>query len=255
MIQADDLHLRFNGRGILNGVSLAAQPGEVTVIVGPNGSGKTTLMLCLCGQLIPDRGAITLAGHNLHGLKHRSLARILATVPQEHHPVFPYAVREVILLGRVARVGYWAQPGVRDLAVVEEVLNLLQLQGLADKPYTHISGGERQLVLIGRALAQEPQILLLDEPTSHLDFKNQVLILKLIRELAKNRGLTVLLTLHDPNLALLFGDRVALLGEGRVVAQGTPVEVIHPEAMASLYGIPVEMLAQGDKRLLYPKLT
>lgn len=255
MIQADDLHLRLNGRGILNGVSLTAHPGEVTVIVGPNGSGKTTLMLCLNGQLVSDRGSVTLAEHNLDGLKRRSLARLLATVPQEHHPVFPYAVREVILLGRMARVGYWSQPGGRDLAVVEEVLNLLHLQPLAEKPYTHISGGERQLVLIGRALAQEPKILLLDEPTSHLDFKNQVLILKLIRELAQNRGLTVLLTLHDPNLALLFADRVALLGEGRVVAQGSPAQVMHPEAMAALYGIPVEMLAQGDKRLLYPKLT
>jgi len=151
MIQADDLHLRLNGRGILNGVSLTAHPGEVTVIVGPNGSGKTTLMLCLSRQLIPDRGAIALAGHNLPGLKRRSLARILATVPQEHHPVFPYAVREVILLGRVARVGYWSQPGSKDWEVVEEVLELLHLQALADKPYTNISGGERQLVLIGRA--------------------------------------------------------------------------------------------------------
>jgi len=176
-------------------------------------------------------------------------------VPQEHHPVFPYAVREIILLGRVARVGYWSQPGSRDLAVVEEVLDLLHLLPLADKPYTHISGGERQLALIGRALAQEPQILLLDEPTSHLDFKNQVLILKLIRKLARERGLTVLLTLHDPNLALLFADRVLLLGEGRVAAQGAPVEVMSPAAMAALYGIPVEMLVQGDKRLLYPKLT
>jgi iron complex transport system ATP-binding protein len=255
MIRADDLHLRLNGLGILNGVSLAAHPGEVTVIVGPNGSGKTTLMLCLSGQLIPERGAITLAGHDLPGLKRRSLARILATVPQEHHPVFPYTVREVILLGRVARVGYWSQPGSKDWEVVEEVLELLHLQALADKPYTNISGGERQLVLIGRALAQEPQILMLDEPTSHLDFKNQVLILKLIRELAKNQGLTVLLTLHDPNLALLFADRVALLGEGRLMAQGPPAEVMRPEAMASLYGIPVEMLTQGDKHLLYPRLT
>jgi iron complex transport system ATP-binding protein len=255
MIRADDLHLRLGGRGILNGVSLAAQPGEVTVIVGPNGSGKTTLLLCLSGQLTPDRGAVTLADQSLGDLKRRSLAQILATVPQEHHPVFPYAVREIVLLGRVARVGYWSQPGRRDLEVVDEVLHLLQLQPLADKPYTHISGGERQLVLIGRALAQEPQILMLDEPTSHLDFKNQVLILKLIRDLARNRGLTVLLTLHDPNLALLFGDRVALLGAGRVVAQGTPSDVMHPETMAALYGIPVAMLAQGDKRLLYPELT
>jgi iron complex transport system ATP-binding protein len=255
MIRADGLHLRLNGRGILNGVSLTAHAGEVTVILGPNGSGKTTLMLCLSGQLQPDRGAITLAEQNLADLRRRSLARLLATVPQEHHPVFPYAVREVILLGRVARVGYWSQPGTEDLAMVEEVLDLLSLRPLADKPYTHISGGERQLVLIGRALAQEPQILLLDEPTSHLDFKNQVLILKLIRELAQDRGLTVLLTLHDPNLALLFADRVALLGDGRVADQGPAAEVMQPEAMAALYGIPVEMLAQGDKRLLYPKLT
>lgn len=255
MIRVTDLHLRLNGRGILNGVDLEAHPGQVTVIVGPNGSGKTTLMLCLSSQLTPDRGAVTLADRGLDGLKRRDLARLLATVPQEHHPVFPYAVREVILLGRVARVGYWSQPGRRDLEVVEDVLHLLNLQALADKPYTRISGGERQLVLIGRALAQEPQILLLDEPTSHLDFKNQVLILKLIRDLTQGRGLTVLLTLHDPNLALLFADQAALLGGGRVVAQGPPREVIHPEAMAALYGIQVEMLAQGDKRLLYPLLS
>ena len=255
MIAVSDLSVRLNGQLILDQVSLTARPGEVTALLGPNGSGKTTLLLSLSAQIPPQEGHILLADQPLDGLKIRDLAQVLAIVPQEHHPVFPYTVREVILLGRLSRVGFWSQPGARDREVVTEIIELLGIKHLADKPYTRISGGERQLALLGRCLAQEPLVLLLDEPTNHLDFRNQVMILQLIGNLAHRQGLTVLLTLHDPNLALVFADQVILLAAGRIVAQGRPADVISPETMAQLYGLEVGMLCQGEQRLLYPKLT
>jgi len=254
MISVVDLGLSLNGRAVLAEISFQAQPGQVTVLLGPNGSGKTTLLLCLCAHYRPARGNIQLHGQDLADLSYRALARRLAIVPQDHHPVFPYRVREVILLGRISRVGFFSQPGVQDYEVVENILSLLRIQHLADKPYTRISGGERQLVLIGRCLAQEPQVLLLDEPTNHLDFKNQYTILKLIKDLARERQLTVLLTLHDPNMASLFADHVILLAEGRIVAHGPPLEVITPAHMAAIYHLEVEMVNAGARHLLYPKV-
>ena len=253
MIQVDNLFLQLNGRPILHRVGLSAHPGEVTVLLGPNGSGKTTLLLCLAAQRQAQDGVVHLAGHALKELSPPELARLVALVPQDHHPVFPYTVRELILLGRLSRVSFWGQPTARDHQVVEDIINLLHLQHLADKPYTQISGGERQLVLIGRCLAQEPQILLLDEPTNHLDFKNKNVILQLICHLAHEHRLTVLLTLHDPNLALLYADYVVMLAAGEVVAAGQPGEVIYPASMSQLYGLDVGMVQQGNRRLLYAK--
>jgi iron complex transport system ATP-binding protein len=255
MIAVSDLSVRLNGQLILNQVSLTARPGEVTALLGPNGSGKTTLLMSLSAQITPQEGQIVIDDQPLDELKIRDLAQVLAIVPQEHHPVFPYTVREVMLLGRLSRVGFWSQPGREDRRAVAEIIDLLGIKHLADKPYTRISGGERQLALLGRCLAQEPQVLLLDEPTNHLDFRNQVMILQLIGNLAHRQGLTVLLTLHDPNLALVFADHVILLAAGRIVAQGRPAEVIGPETMAHLYGLEVGLVCQGDQRLLYPKLT
>ncbi len=255
MITVGDVSFQINGRPILRQIDLTARPGEVSVLLGPNGSGKTTLLLCIAAQHQCRQGVITLAGHDLAELPPPDLARLVAMVPQDHHPVFPYTVRELILLGRLSRVSFWGQPNQQDHRVVEEVIGLLGIGHLADKPYTQISGGERQLVLIGRCLAQEPQILLLDEPTNHLDFKNTTVILQMICDLAHQRELTVLLTLHDPNLALLFADHVIMLSQGRVAAAGIPGDVINPVTMAQLYGMEVEMLHQGEKRLLYPKLS
>jgi iron complex transport system ATP-binding protein len=255
MIAVNDLSVRLNGQLILHQVSLTARPGEVTALLGPNGSGKTTLLMSLSAQITPQEGHIVLADQPLDELKIRDLAQVLAIVPQEHHPVFPYTVREVMLLGRLSRVGFWSQPGARDRAVVAEIIDRLRINHLADKPYTRISGGERQLALLGRCLAQEPLVLLLDEPTNHLDFRNQAMILQLIRDLAHQQGLTVLLTLHDPNLALVFADQVILLAAGKIAAQGRPADVISPETMARLYGLEVGMVCQGEQRLLYPKLS
>ncbi|MDD3581005.1 MAG: ABC transporter ATP-binding protein [Desulfobacca sp.] len=253
MIEVESLQLQLNGRSVLQQINLRAQPGEITVLLGPNGSGKTTLLLCLCAHYRAAQDHIRLCRQPLSSLSYRSLARLLAMVPQDHNPVFPYQVREVILLGRISRVGFWSQPTAQDYEVVENILNILKIQHLADKPYTRISGGERQLVLIGRCLAQEPQVLLLDEPTNHLDFKNQYSILQLIAELARRQQLTVLLTLHDPNMALLFADYVVLLSQGRIAAQGNPRAIITPENMAQIYQLEVEMITEGDRRLLYPK--
>ncbi len=255
MIQVAGLELSLNGRPILQEIGFQAAPGQVTVLLGPNGSGKTTLLLCLWGHYRPARGDIKLCGQDLAGLSPRRLARLVAVVPQDHHPVFPYQVREVILLGRISRVGFFSQPTAADYEMVEDILQLLNIQHLADKPYTRISGGERKLVLIGRCLAQEPRILLLDEPTNHLDFKNQYVILKMIKDLAQEQQLTVLLTLHDPNLAALFADQVILLSGGRLSAQGDPLEVINAENMAAIYHLDVEMLTAGHRRLLCPKIV
>lgn len=252
MIRVENLTLSLNGHTILRKVGLKARPGEVTALLGPNGSGKTTLFFCLSAHLKPQSGRIWLGGRGLGELSRRDLARLLATVPQEHHPVFPYTVVDMILLGRLPRVGYFGSPGARDYDKVEEIMALLGLTPLAHQPYTRLSGGERQLVLIGRCLAQEPRLLLLDEPTSHLDLKNQALVLSLVRRLAQEQELTVLLTLHDPNLASLYAHQVILLHEGEVVAQGPPAEVINPESISRLYGLKVGMLSNGRQRLLYP---
>ncbi|MGQ9687743.1 MAG: ABC transporter ATP-binding protein [Desulfobaccales bacterium] len=252
MIAADDVAISLNGQEILHGVELTAQEGEVTALLGPNGSGKTTLFFCLTAHLKPERGSISLAGRPLAELSRRDLARLVATVPQEHHPAFPYTVRDMVLLGRLPRVGFWAQPRKRDYQVVAEILDLLNLTPFADKPYTRLSGGEQQLALIGRCLAQEPQVLLLDEPTSHLDLRNQVMVLSLVRNLAEKHRLTVLLTLHDPNLALLYADQVILLDQGRVAAQGPPTTVITPAAISGLYGLEMGLMTNGKKSLLYP---
>lgn len=252
MIVGEDISIRINGQQILRKVGLTARPGEVTALLGPNGSGKTTLFFCLSAHLKPQGGTISLAGRRLTDLSRRDLARLVATVPQEHHPAFPYTVRDMILLGRLPRVGFWAQPKAQDYQVVEDILDLLGLTPFADKPYTRLSGGEQQLVLIGRCLAQEPDILLLDEPTSHLDLRNQVMVLNLIRDLARKKNLTVLLTVHDPNLALLFADQVILLNQGTVVAQGTPEEVITPGGISGLYGLELGLMTNGKHRLIYP---
>lgn len=237
MIAVSDLSVQLNGQLILHQVSLTARPGEVTALLGPNGSGKTTLLMSLSAQITPQEGHIVLADQPLDELKIRDLAQVLAIVPQEHHPVFPYTVREVMLLGRLSRVGFWSQPGREDRKVVAEIIELLGIKHLADKPYTRISGGERQLALLGRCLAQEPLVLLLDEPTNHLDFRNQVMIRQL-----KLEGITIVLTTHYIEEAEMLCDRVGILNRGRLISLDTPAALV-----ARLGGYVVES-THNDKR-------
>jgi len=242
-------------RPVLRDVSFEARQGAVNAILGPNGSGKTTLFKCLAGLWKPHAGSVCRDGQDILALSERKRSRLLAVVPQDHEAPFPYSVEAVVLMGRAAHVGALSAPGKRDLQIAGEAIETLRLQHLRLKPYTQISGGERQLTLVARALAQQAPILLLDEPTSHLDFRNQLQVLGKVREIAKERGITVLMTLHDPNLALLFADRVIVLNQGRVMATGSPEEVITESTLAAVYGVEVVMLGHNGTRVVSPKVA
>jgi iron complex transport system ATP-binding protein len=204
--------------------------------LGPNGCGKTTLLKCVSGIFKLKQGDILLNGKSILSLKRSEIASILGYIPQEHATGFAYSVFEVVLMGRTPHIGIFSSPSKADVDIANEAIEMVGVTHLRDKVYTKISGGERQLVLIARTLAQQPQILLLDEPTSHLDFKNQSLVLCMVRRLAK-RGLSVIMTSHFPNQAFTFSGQVVLMHNGGFIANGTPQEVITEENLKTIYGI------------------
>jgi len=253
-IQALSFHHPHSRELVLKEISFRVSPGEMTTVLGPNGSGKTTLFKCIIGLWTPQSGRICYKDQNLLQLPHAQRARMLATVPQDHDPPFPYSVIDVVLMGRAAHMGIFSTPAKADYSRAEEAMETVGVRHLRARAYTRISGGERQLVLIARALAQESPVLLLDEPTSHLDFRNQVLILKKVREIMKQRDLTVLMTLHDPNLAMLFSDTAILIEGGRLAASGSPQMVITEENLKRVYGIDVTIHNWNGKRFVSPRM-
>uniref|UniRef100_UPI0025FAA2A9 ABC transporter ATP-binding protein n=1 Tax=uncultured Thiodictyon sp. TaxID=1846217 RepID=UPI0025FAA2A9 len=223
-LQAHGLHFAYRGHKVLTGVSLTVQSGEVVSLLGINGAGKSTLLRLLLGFLSPAQGSVELGGHPLSSFRRREIARHIAYVPQVHVPPFPYSVREIVLLGRLPHTGLAAAYGREDEAEVDHCLSRLEITHLADRPYTEISGGERQLTLIARALVQGARILVLDEPMAGLDYGNQIRLLHRLRLLAQD-GYAVLKTTHHPEHALADSDRVVLLENGHITADGVPVEV------------------------------
>jgi iron complex transport system ATP-binding protein len=239
---------------VLSEVEFKVSGGQMTTILGPNGSGKTTLFKCIAGLWKPQKGAVFFDDRNISKLSHEQRARIFAVVPQEHEPPFPYSVLDAVLMGRVSRVGIFSTPSKDDYLKAEEAIETVGIVHLKERAYTKISGGEKQLVLIARALAQESPILLLDEPTSHLDFRNQVIVLKKVREIAIKKGLTVLMTLHDPNLAMLFSDKVVMINNGHVVSNGPPQSVITEDNIRKVYDIDVSVINWNGTRIIYPRV-
>lgn len=256
MLEIKGVYFRHQARDsdILKGVEFEVTEGIMTTVLGPNGSGKTTLFKCICGLWKPQKGSISMDHRDLSLLSDGERARICAVVPQEHEPPFPYSVLDVVLMGRVSHISMFSSPSRHDYQKAEEAIGIVGVDHLKDRPYTKISGGERQLALVARALAQEAPILLLDEPTSHLDFRNQVLILNKVREIAQQKGLTVLMTLHDPNLSMLFSEKVILLNEGKVVSNGSPQEVITEENLKKVYKIDVSIINWNGKKIVYPRI-
>lgn len=240
---------------ILKGVSFVAKSGDLTTILGPNGSGKTTLFKCLAGIWRHQEGEILFQNKNVSFLEHRERAKVISVVPQEHEPPFPYSVFDVVLMGRAAHIGVFSLPKKSDYDKAKEALEIVGISHLSDKPYTNISGGERQLVLIARAIAQDAPIMLFDEPTSHLDFKNQVLVLKKVKQIIKERQVIAIMTIHDPNLAMLFSDHMVMINRGTVVEEGEPKTVMSEKKLERLYGIEVELYHFKGKKIVVPKIT
>jgi iron complex transport system ATP-binding protein len=244
MLSVENLAFGFPGRTIGRGVSFALEAGEVMCVLGPNGGGKTTLFRTLLGLLEPHGGSIQLDSFSLETLSRAEIARRVGYVPQGHTGYFAFTVREFVLMGRTAHLGIFSAPGRKDLAIASRVLESLGIAHLADKPVTEISGGERQLALVARALAQEPKLLVLDEPTASLDFGNQVRVLQRISALAGS-GMSILFSSHDPDHAFLCARRALLLAEGRVLEIGAPRAVIRPDTLEHLYGVSVKVIELG----------
>lgn len=238
----------------LSDISLKVERGEVLVLLGPNGCGKTTLLKCINALLKPSKGTVQIKGKDVFRMGRSELARLVGFVPQAHTPPFPFSVTDVVLMGRASCLSIFEQPSRSDYAKAEEALGLVGLTRLKDRPYTQISGGERQLTLIARAIAQEPEALLLDEPTAHLDFRNQFMVLGMVQKVARARGMGVVMSLHDPNQAIQFSDRLALISSGKVMSLGKPADVISPESIKQLYGIDTEVIYHGGRRLVMPVL-
>ncbi|MFE1599170.1 ABC transporter ATP-binding protein [Methylobacterium sp. ID0610] len=241
LLTARGLAFGYPGREIGRGIDLSVAGGEVLALLGPNGGGKTTLLKTLLGLLAPLAGTVAVEGRPLAALPARARAKAMAYVPQSAGSAFAFTARAVVLMGRSAHTGLFSAPSRADHAAAEAALARLGVPHLADRPITRISGGERQLVLIARALAQEPRLVILDEPTASLDFGNQG---KVMREIARLRadGLGVVFTTHDPNQAARYADRALLLRAGRRLAEGPVAEVLEAGRLEELYGAPIEVV-------------
>ncbi|MCI2429425.1 ABC transporter ATP-binding protein [Candidatus Acetothermia bacterium] len=248
-IKLEKISLGYDSRLVLRDLSLEIYPNEVFAFLGPNGSGKTTLLRAIAGQLQPSNGVVYLDARRMNEISPKALAREIAALEQEIHSSFDFTVREIVELGRLPHLERWQRLSQQDRARITRALTLTGTLEFADRPVQQLSSGERQRVWLALALAQEPQILLLDEPTAHLDLRYQIEILQLIRRLAQGR-LTVILSLHDLNLAARFADRVALLSEGQLLALGTPETVLTPENIERVYQMRVQRIALNGSSLV-----
>ncbi|MEW5872497.1 MAG: heme ABC transporter ATP-binding protein [Chloroflexota bacterium] len=246
MLEIHSLHVAYADQPVLSGVSLNVQPGEILALVGPNGAGKSTLLRAVSGVIPWNSGSVRVSGRELSHLSPAQRARCLAVVPQARSLPAAFTVYQTVLIGRTPHLGWLGQAGPLDHAHVRLALERTRLSDLAQRRVGELSGGEQQRVLLARALAQDAPVLLLDEPTTHLDLQHQSSLLNLVRQLAAEQNLAVLMVLHDLNLAGLYADRVTLLVRGHLLASGSPKEVLTEHNLAAVYNIPVHVVAHPD---------
>jgi len=241
VLQAQGVDFSYYDGLVLQGVSLKLRRGDLVGLIGPNGAGKTTLLRVLSGLLKPRRGLVYLDSREIGQLSRRQIARRVAVVPQDLIIPFAFTAYGMVMLGRTPYVPPLLSAGPRDRQVVMEKMELTDTLALAERPFNELSGGEQRRVVIAMALAQEPEILLLDEPTLHLDIKHQIEILELAKRLNRAGSLTVLATMHDLNLAALYFDRLLMLNGGKIVAEGLPAEVLREESIRRVFGAQVRV--------------
>jgi iron complex transport system ATP-binding protein len=237
------------GRAVLRDLSLEVPMGAVTALLGPNGSGKTTLLRLLLGVLRPAAGTIRLAGRPQASYSRRERGQFVGLVPQDEHIPFDFSLVEYVLLGRAPYLSPLQMPGEADRQVALEALHVVGMDDMQDRVLPNLSGGERQLATLARALAQQPHVLLMDEPTAHLDLSNQDRLLAIIHDLAA-RGVTLVLTTHDPNLAASVAGLIVLMRDGQVLAAGPPAATLTAEKLSATYGVPVHVLDVDQRRVI-----
>ncbi len=243
VLRVEDLCYAYDrsGQRALDGMDLRLRRGEVAAVLGPNGAGKTTLLLVLLGILKPQRGSIWLEGQEASTLTRGERSRLVGLVPQMEHVAFEFSVEEYVLLGRAPHLGLLDLPSPHDVRIAREALEELGITALRRRSLLELSGGERQMAVLARALAQRTRLLLMDEPLAHLDLANKARILSHVRRLA-GAGITVLFTTHEPDMVPGVADRVVLMRRGRAVASGPTDEVMTSEALSETYGVPIRVL-------------
>ncbi|MBC7792373.1 MAG: ABC transporter ATP-binding protein [Clostridia bacterium] len=253
MLDVDGLTYGYRRRVIGSNVSFAVAPGETVCLLGPNGSGKSTLFKTILGVLPMHAGRITLEGRDILEMSAMDRARAIAYVPQALTSSFAFTVRELVLMGRAPHLSAFATPSKVDVAKANESLRRVGIVALADRVANELSGGERQLVLIARAIAQECRLMIMDEPTASLDLGNRLRILAQVLQLAR-AGVATMLSTHAPDDALAIATRAIVLREGQIIANGVPAEVITTERLSELYGVDVDIVQHGERRVTVPRL-
>jgi iron complex transport system ATP-binding protein len=242
IIEIINLDFSYEDNQVLRNISLNISSGKITGIIGPNGSGKSTLLKLMSGIYRPQHGSVKVDGQLLSLWKRKELAQKIAVVPQDAYLPFTYTVSEMIMMGRTPYLGFFEMEKDKDYQIAEDMMRLTHTLAFGERNFEQLSGGERQRVLIARALVQEPEILLLDEPTTHLDIDHQVEIMDLIAKLNQEKGLTVVLVTHDLNIASFYSHQLAFIKNGALVAEGKPSEVITRENISTVYGLEVLIL-------------
>lgn len=252
MLEVKDLHFNYGKKPILDGVSFEVGEGELCGLFGPNGCGKTTLFKCCLNFLKSHSGSVCMDGREVKNLRVEDMAKIVAYVPQEHKPPFPYLAREVVLMGRTPRLNGFFGIGKEDRKKAADAMDLLGLTEIADFPYNQLSGGQRQMILMARAIAQETKLMFLDEPTSALDFSNQIRIWRIMRLVAES-GVTILACSHDPNHVSWFCDKVVVMKDNRILKEGSSQSVITEPTLDEIYRDMCSVRSIGNTRMVLPR--
>jgi len=253
ILSARKLNFSFANKQVIDDVSFDLESSQILALLGPNGSGKTTLLRIINGTLPLSSGSLLLDGRDIRGWSRRDIARTVATVPQEAAAAFPFYAEEIVLMGRFPHLKPWQFEGRKDYRIIREAMEKTDSLSLARRPFQELSAGERQRVLIARALAQSPKILLLDESTVFLDIKHQAQFLTLVRQLSKTQNLTVIFVTHDLNLAAQNADRIIFLAKGKIYAIGMPAETITATNIKEVYDVDVVVDANCHNGL--PQVT
>jgi iron complex transport system ATP-binding protein len=238
ILEVESLRYSYGKEPVFENVSFSLRGGEVMCILGPNGSGKSTLLKCIAGIFKPAAGSVRIMGEDTAVLGAGNIARRIGYVPQQNEVVFPFTILDFVLMGRTPHISIFASPGAKDMEIARESLAIVGIADLAERTLSSLSGGQRQMALIARALAQQPALLLLDEPTAHLDFGNQVLVLEAVQKLASS-GISIVMNTHVPDHAFLVGSRAAALCDRRLLAVDEVAAVVNSEIMSSVYGVNV----------------